>query len=882
MNILNTQHRFPHFLAAALASLMLAAAPLSSSGQTFSEPHTVFYGKVLGTASIQPFLVTTGKLAWTIQRADGTTVTLETSLFSFHEDTFSYRLHVPHSAFALGLSANGHGIPLPPVPQINLHAAVSVDGQTAALLGPAGSTFTTEQLLRTATYRMDLGLNRAAADTDGDGIPDWWEDRYGLDKQNPGDAGVDANGDGLSALDAYRRGLDPALDARHPAIVTRDVVVYPAGTTALSLDVADIDSSPAQLTFELKTLPHAGTISKRHAAPDAEQPDLALAPGATFTLADMLSGRIVYDHDGSASAPGFFMIAVRDEQLAHPTNEATIHLLAFEPTDLVSASPDALEQRRLDHHYYAGLGAVIHDGSSLNTNSVLSTPSAGVIGPALAAYLAAYGDDRSYVVSGSRGGASSITGGHRDDVLMAGPDGGMLTGGEGADWFVVSTFNRGQVVVTDFQPALGDGLDLSSIPAAPGGFVHQYLRFSKTGSVNRIQVDLDGNGAGFTNLAIALPGLTDAEADLYQLVESGRLLVGSLALEPMVSIAATQPQASENGGTPGSFTITRRGSLDADLTIQLGVSGSAQNGVDYQFIPGTVVMPSGIATLAIPVTPYPDSQMEPTETVQVALVAGAGYRVGTPTTASVSIEDLLMLVEIEAVDAVAVKQDGIPATFMITRRDVINRDVVIRLTISGTASNGVDYNTLSSLVYMAPNQTVAFLTVTPKTNAQLAGGLETVSISIRPDAQYRVSGAGSASGFIIERSDSFAGWRIREFPDATGDNRTFASGDSDATGITHFERYAFGLDPQAPDASGLPRPIVVDGKLVVTFLKPVGVQDVQYRVAGATDLMQWGASSVGVSPASLSVGGDEPNRVYFEVDASYPAAFIVVEAEWVP
>lgn len=47
------------------------------------------------------------------------------------------------------------------------------------------------------------------ADTDGDGMPDSWEDQYGLDKNNPNDATADLDRDGLSNLREYQNLTDP-------------------------------------------------------------------------------------------------------------------------------------------------------------------------------------------------------------------------------------------------------------------------------------------------------------------------------------------------------------------------------------------------------------------------------------------------------------------------------------------------------------------------------------------------------------------------------------------------------------------------------------------------------------------------------------------------
>jgi hypothetical protein len=217
---------------------------------------------------------------------------------------------------------------------------------------------------------------------------------------------------------------------------------------------------------------------------------------------------------------------------------------------------------------------------------------------------------------------------------------------------------------------------------------------------------------------------------------------------PTITVVATDSTAAEAGNDPGVFTVTRTGSTSQPLTVNYGLTGSALHGTDYVALPGVLTIPAGSSIGTVVITPIDDDIGEPAQTAVLYLRSGTGYIVGSASSATVTITDNADLpnVAIDVTSAPAV-ESGTTGTFRITTTGTGSGNITVKYTVTGTATNGVDYSFLSGTVTMAKN-TTSNITITPIQDVEVEG-YETITITLSPDPAYAI-GLDSSASMILQ------------------------------------------------------------------------------------------------------------------------------------
>lgn len=579
-----------------VAVLCLVAMPMIGFAQ-MPEPETIFFGRIINRSSGQEYQLRDGVVSWTITGGGVTPLTVTAPIQSLQGGAYSYKLKVPHQAKSLDSIASGASLPLKPADVEFETSGILVNGEPAVPLNGSFG-FAASQPKRGAVHRLDLEVFHALDDSDGDGIPDWWEDLYGLNKQWAGDAHLHFGDNHYSYLQAFRLGLDPRVDDRLPQLLTNEVTVMSEGVTGLLLRTVASTTAPAQIRYRLVGLPPGGAVVLRGARPDPKLAHRTLKSGDIFTQADVDAGLVEFSHLNPAVTSSSLKLEI--VSLNRPTQPITreVAVLVYRPDpaegragarwaneavasgtlDRGNAS-DRWRQRATSAFAgeWAGAGRqkneiaaflvsrwfdyTVWDGRAELPSRNLAVPSSGLSAREYTAFVQRFGPARHHLIFAGDG-TVRIDGGMNGDILIAGKTDTTMRGNGGADFFVA---NRGKLVIEDFKKSDGDVLDLSDLLHGAPGALAERVEVSLNGGNTQLRIPLDDGEAAL----ITLQGVKLAQKDLETWRRSGNLFTGDLSSVKTPENRAPFAVDDEGyvaGGQPVSIPVLLNdGDVDGDV-----------------------------------------------------------------------------------------------------------------------------------------------------------------------------------------------------------------------------------------------------------------------------------------------------------------------------
>jgi hypothetical protein len=201
--------------------------------------------------------------------------------------------------------------------------------------------------------------------------------------------------------------------------------------------------------------------------------------------------------------------------------------------------------------------------------------------------------------------------------------------------------------------------------------------------------------------------------------------------DQVVSVTAADAIAYETtptGVDTGAFQLTRSATerqLANPLTVSFTMGGAASNGSDYD-LPLTATFAANSATANVTLTPLDDGVTESPEWAALTLVAGAGYQVGSPSVAGVTIADAPPpQVSISVADSDA-HEFGNTGRYVVSRSGNLSASLIVTLRWGGSATFGTFAAGGDYLVSGADNNVVNPTTLT------FAEGVSAMEITVEP------------------------------------------------------------------------------------------------------------------------------------------------------
>jgi hypothetical protein len=213
--------------------------------------------------------------------------------------------------------------------------------------------------------------------------------------------------------------------------------------------------------------------------------------------------------------------------------------------------------------------------------------------------------------------------------------------------------------------------------------------------------------------------------------------------EPDVIPVVTMQSAAAvvNEGAPATFVVNLSDAVRKAIDVNLAVSGSGATSDDIVLPPPAVTVPAGARSVQVQIPTRADKSVEPDKTITLSIPSGGAYVVGTPDRASTTLVDA-NLPELYITGGTSAAP-GSSVTLQVSADQAPLKDTLVSLSLTGDATPGKDYRTITPTVVIPAGRTSVTFTIDTLTNDAIEPDRH-LAVAVSPATGYRVGSPGVA------------------------------------------------------------------------------------------------------------------------------------------
>jgi len=194
-------------------------------------------------------------------------------------------------------------------------------------------------------------------------------------------------------------------------------------------------------------------------------------------------------------------------------------------------------------------------------------------------------------------------------------------------------------------------------------------------------------------------------------------------------------------------------------------------------------------------------------------------------------------------------------TFM--RKGDTNSELIVRYSVSGTASNGIDYAELTGALKFSPGESFAFVPIEAIRDS-IPEGDESLIISLEQSSSYTI---GSFSNAIVTIEDMpYSKWKLFHFTQDEMANQEIIgdNADPDGDGIVNIKEYVLGLNPKLPELNyeTFPSARWKNNFFILTIKLNKNASDYDVLFEYSDDLIKWNSGEYFLKLTVLDIDDD--------------------------